>query len=131
MGIVLELEPLRGLRVVADPAALDAARWGSDGGEVSVLRLAPDDLLALGARWAEVDDEHAIVKNEAGYVGAWLSPAALEAVVARLEWPLPTARPVLAQGLIAGVAAKLWLTADGALLMTAAALASELSERLR
>jgi len=44
---------------------------------------------------------------------------------------MPTARPALAQGSIAGVPAKLWLPADGdALLLTAAAYADELSRRL-
>ena len=39
------LERLPGLRVVADPAALDAATWRGPG-EVTVLRLAPDDAFA-------------------------------------------------------------------------------------
>lgn len=121
-----ELEPLRGLRVVADPAALDGARWLGD--EVMVLRFAPDDAFGIGAERVEVDDEHAIVEIEVGFVGAWL---ALEDVVPHLEWPLPAARPTLAQGSIAGVPAKLWLADDGdALLLTAAAYADELNDRL-
>ena len=42
------LERLQGLRVVADPAALDAATWRGPT-EVTVLRLAPDDAFAIGA----------------------------------------------------------------------------------
>ena len=148
-----ELERLHGLRVVADKAALDAARW--HGADVTVLRFAPDDALGLGADAVEVDDEHAIVEAEAGYVGVWLSIGDLER---HLEWPLPSDRPVLAQGTVAGVPAKVWLPADGpdnrrddsrnagpdagpdgsrgaganrALLLTAAAYAHELGERLR
>ena len=44
---VRALEPLRGLRVVARPAALDAARWAP--ATRTVLRLAPDDAFAIGA----------------------------------------------------------------------------------
>ena len=121
------LEPLQGLRVVAHPAALDAARW--DGDAVTVLRLAPDDALGLGAAGVDVDDEDAIVEPEAGYAGAWFP---LDAVVAHIEWPLPVERPALAQGSIAGVPAKLWLPGDGdALPLTAAAYADELAGRLR
>jgi hypothetical protein len=121
------LEPLRGLRVVADPAALDAARWHGDA--LTVLRFAPDDAFGIGARLVELDDEHAIVEAEVGYVGAWLP---VEDVVPHLEWPLPAERPVLAQGSIAGVPAKLWLAGDGdALLLTAVAFADELAGRLR
>lgn len=121
------LETLPGLRVIADPAALDAARW--DGHDVSVLRFAPDDAFAIGARSVEVDDADAIVESEAGYVGAWLP---VDAVLPHIEWSLPTERPALAQGSIANVPAKLWLPGDGdALLVTAAAYANELAGRLR
>jgi len=125
---VPELERLHGLRVVADPAALDAARW--HGADVTILRFAPDDALGLGADAVEVDDEHAIVEAEAGYVGVWLSVADLEPHV---EWPVPADRPAFAQGAVAGVPAKVWLPAAGvrALLVTAAAYAAELAERLR
>jgi hypothetical protein len=126
-AIVPALERLRGLRVVADPAALDAARW--TGEDVTVLRFAPDDALGLGASGVEVDDEHAIIEAEAGFVGAWLP---VDDVLPHIEWPLPGERPALAQGSIANVPAKLWLPGDGAaLLLTAAAYAAELAGRLR
>jgi hypothetical protein len=121
------LEPLRGLRVVADPAALDAARWEGEG--VIVLRIAPDDALGLGAGSVDVADEHAILEPEVGFAGAWLP---LDDVLPHIEWPLPAERPALAQGSIAGVPAKLWLPGDGdALLLTAVAYADELAGRLR
>ena len=121
------LELLHGLRVVADPAALDAARW--QGSDVVVLRFAPDDAFGLGAHGVEIEDEHAIVEPDAGYVGAWLS---INEVLPHIEWSLPAGRPVLAQGAIAKVPAKLWLAGDGdALLVAAAAYANELAERLR
>jgi hypothetical protein len=121
------LDRLRGIRLVAVPASLDRATWAGD--DITVLRFAPDDAFAIGATGVDIDDEHAIVEDEVGYVGAWLDPAE---VAPHLEWPLPTERPALAQGSIAGVPAKLWLPDDGdALLLTAAAYADELMSRLR
>jgi len=125
---VRALEPLRGLRVVADPVALDAARWQGD--EVTVLRFSPDDAFAIGAEGVEVDDPDAIVESETGFVGVWLPVSDL---LAHIEWSLPAGRPALAQGSVANVPAKLWLPAeDGdALLLTAAAYADDLTSRLR
>ncbi len=125
-------ETLPGLRVVAAPEALDGApqREGT-----IVLRFAPDDAFALGtsdvALADDLADEHAIVEPETGFVGTWLASDELgELVETHIEWPLPAARPALAQGLIAGVPAKLWLEDDRALLLCAAAYAHELTERL-
>ncbi len=126
------LESLPGLRVVATPEALDGARWSDD---TIVLRFAPDDAFAIGAPQVdladELADEDAIVEPETGFVGTWLTPDEVgELVETHIEWPLPAARPALAQGLIAGVPAKLWLEVDRALLLCAAAYAHELAERL-
>ena len=133
------LEQLHGLRVVADPAALDDARWsvgsvavaqgsaaaaaGSAAGAVAVasggsarpggivvLRIAPDEAFAVGATDVEIRDPHAIVEPEAGFAGRWLTEAELGSLVApHLEWPLPPERPALAQGSVAGVPARIWL----------------------
>ena len=126
------LERLRGLRVVADPAALDAARW--TGVDVLALRLAPDDTLAIGATGVELEDDHAIVEDERGYVGAWCG---LAEVARHAEWSLPTVRPALAQGAIAGVPAKVWLPggeggdgADRVFLVVTNAASATLAERL-
>jgi hypothetical protein len=122
------LDRLAGLRVVADPAALDAATWRG-AGDVIVLRLAPDDAFGLGATEVDVDDEHAIIEPEPGFAGAWLP---VETLVHHVEWSLPTDRPALAQGAVANVPARVWLPDDGdALLVTAAAHADELESRLR
>ncbi len=119
-------EALRGIRVVADPSVLDALTW-PDG--VAALRLAPDDLFALGATQAEV--AAALVEEETGFVGWWLALEELyDHLREHIDWPLPETLPALAQGLIAGVPAKLWLTEDRALLLCAAAYAHELEERL-
>ncbi len=122
------LDRLHGLRVVADPSALDAARWHGHG-DLTIIRLAPDDAFAIGADGVDVDDEHAIVESEAGFVGAWVP---IETVAHHVEWSLPRDRPALAQGAVAQVPARVWLPDDGdALLITAAAYADELASRLR
>ncbi len=119
-------EPLSGVRAVAAPAVLDALSW-PDG--VAALRFAPDDLFAIGATADNAGD--AIVETEAGFVGWWLTLEELyDHIVEQVDWPLPETLPALAQGLIAGVPAKLWLTNDRALLLCAAAYAHELEERL-
>jgi hypothetical protein len=112
--------------VVADPSVLDALVWPDD---VAALRFAADDLFALGAATATAPE--AVVEEEAGFVGWWLTFEELyDSLLEHVDWPLPEALPALAQGLIAGVPAKLWLTNDRALLMCAAAYAHELEERL-
>lgn len=119
-------EPLPGIRVVAAPAALDALAW-PDG--VTPLRFAADDLFALGATTAALLG--ALVEEERGFVGWWLTVEELhDHLLEHVDWPLPAERPALAQGLIAGVPSKLWLTHDRVLLLTAAAYAHELVERL-
>jgi len=119
-------EALHGLRVVAEPSVLDALTWPEG---VAALRLAPDDLFALAAPPIEVAG--AVVEEESGFVGWWLT---FEEVHGHLrehvDWPLPESLPSLAQGLVAGVPAKLWLTSDRALLFCAAAYAHELEARL-
>jgi hypothetical protein len=120
-------EPIHALRIVAAPEVLDDLAWADD---VAALRLASDDLLAIGAASVEVGGEHLIV-DEAGFVGWWLTADEVRHhVLPHLDWPLPTARPALAQGLVAGVPAKLWLTEERALLLCAAAYAHELEDRL-
>ncbi len=71
------LERRRGLRVVADAAALDGARWTGD--DVLVLRLAPDEALALGATAVDLDDQHAIVESEAGFAAGAVDLASVAA----------------------------------------------------
>lgn len=121
-------ESLPALRVVASAPTLDGLAW-RDG--VTALRLAPDDLLVIGKATVALGDEPAIVEQDAGYAGWWLTPDEFaDAVLPHVDWPLPAARPALAQGLVAGVPAKIWLTDDRALLLCAVAYAHELAERL-
>ena len=121
-------ERLRALRLVAPPATLDGLAWPEG---VTALRLAGDDLLVIGEGLVAPGDEPAIIEPDAGFVGWWLTTPELEtAVLPHVDWPLPASRPVLAQGLVASVPAKIWLTDDRALLLCAAAYAHELARRL-
>jgi hypothetical protein len=119
-------EPLHGLRVVAKPAAIDAAAL-PDG--ATMLRIAPDDAIVAGAATLTVDDAFAIVEAEYALVHWRLSPAEFEPITHHIEWALP-AEGQLGQGLIAGVPAKILIAADHVLLVVSAGLAHELSERL-
>jgi len=122
-------EQLRGTRLVAAAPTLDALPLFD--GAVG-LRLASDDLLVIhrGSLMVASRDESIIVEKETGFVGWWLTPDELDHVAAHIDWPLPSERPALAQGLVAGVPAKLWLGDDRALLLCAAAYGHELEERL-
>jgi hypothetical protein len=119
-------EQLHGLRVVAKPAAIDAAAL-PDG--ATMLRIAPDDAIVAGAAVLSLDDPFAIVEPEYAFVHWRLTTAEFEDVIHHIEWPLPTAGQ-LGQGLIAGVPAKVLIASDHVLLIVSAGLAHELSERL-
>ena len=123
-------ERLAGWRVVARPDALDAL---VETGLGPTLRLAPDDLLLVGAAAAPVvADADAIVVPDAAFVAWELDGDELDLLLEHhVEWELPTARPAVAQGLIAYVPAKVWLHQDGtARLVCLAAYADELAERI-
>ncbi len=122
--------PLAGWRVIAEPDALDAATWP---GATDVVRISADDAFAIGGAAPEVStDPHAIVTPEHGFSGAVLSAEQVtHLAVAHIEWSLPGDRPAVAQGLVAGVPAKLVLRADRtALLLVAAAARQELADRI-
>ena len=122
-------ETLAAVRVVASPVALDAA--GIPAGSF-VLRIAPDEALVVGADIPVVaGDPHAIVVADHGFSGRWFSADEFATRVAPyIEWALPTARPTLAQGLIAAVAAKVWFADDAMLVLCQSAYADELTSRL-
>jgi hypothetical protein len=127
--------PVRGLRIVATPAALDAARWPA--GSLA-LRLAPDDLLLVRADlddWrlaAAVDDPEAIVEDDAGFAAVVLEEPGASALLPHVvEWPLPADRPALAQGALAGLPAKLWCEEHRVVVLVPAPFAVDLEERLR
>jgi hypothetical protein len=126
---------VRGLRVVAAPAALDAATWPEG---TLPLRLAPDDVLLIAADLADVnvrvavDDPDAIVADDAGFAAVVLDEPAAGAILPRVvEWPLPTSRPALAQGALAGLPARLWCEDARVVVLVPAPFAADLEERLR
>ena len=123
-------EQLEAWRVIARPEALDALEHAPT--RATALRLAPDDLLVLGLTEApRIDDPDAIVVAERGYVGWTLDDVELAALVRHhVDWEPATDRPALAQGLIAGVPAKLWLADGSALLLCPAAYAAEMEARI-
>ena len=119
-------ELLEGLRLVANPAAIDAASLPAG---ATMLRIAPDDAIVAGAATLTIDDPFAIVEPEYAFVHWRLQPAEFDCVRNHIEWPLP-ASGQLGQGLIAGVPAKILITPDVVLLIVSAGLAHELSGRL-
>jgi hypothetical protein len=133
---VLALETVPGTRVIASPSTLDAVAWPSS---AIVLRFAPDDVFVIGGESISVSGDSVIVAPDAGFAGAWLTAVELAHVAEHIDWPLPTERPAFAQGFVASVPAKLYLTgaatsSDGgdrvALLLTNTPYAHELQERL-
>lgn len=129
-GLDVSCVPLAGWRVIADPAALDRARWPKG---ALVVRISADDAFIVSANEPKpAGDQFAIVTPEHGFDGIELSAPEVRAVADRhIEWQLPSDRPAIAQGQIAGVPAKLVLRADGsALLLVACAARAELVERL-
>ena len=131
------LEPMRFstlfcVRITAKPAAIDAATWSSD---AIMVRVAPDDALVIDATVDDAAavaaaDPHAIIEPEAMFRGAWLDDAQLEALTHKLEWPLPTTRPALAQGMVCGLAIKLVLQADRTMLIVSGSAFHEVPDRL-
>lgn len=122
------LEPVEGRRVVASPAALDAAEWRGE--SVDVLRIAPDEALGVGATDVTVAaDPDAIVEAESGFSIALLGTDDLTDVAAHVDWEIPDAPGALAQGKVAGVPARL-LIGDPTLLVVQTSYADELRSRL-
>ena len=124
-----ELRAVQGLRVVADPAAIDGATWTTDSDTPApVHRFAPDEAFSPGSTAVVVDDEHAIVVEEHGIVATWCQ---LADILPHIDWTLPLERPTFTQGAVAGVPAKLWLLDDTSLFVyTSEAYARELATRL-
>ena len=121
------LEPVEAWRVVATPAAIDAARWLGD--DVDVLRIAPDEALGIGAESVDIDDPDAIVEAESGFSVALLTAEDELQVRCHVEWqPGEAGSP--AQGKVAGVPATL-LVGDPTVLVVQTAYADELTRRLR
>jgi hypothetical protein len=127
--IVPVLNRISATRIVATPAALDAATWPA---EALVLRFAPDEVfITPPAEQVSLTDPHTIVIAEGGYAGLWLSATeALDFLERACEWELPSERPAFAQGAVAGIPAKLWLETERVLFIIPAPYAADFEERL-
>ena len=129
-----EFATLDAVRLVSTSAAIDAAlSSGALADDTIVLRTAPDEALIIGARadTIDVDDPHAIVVDDRGWKGAWLSADDTAALLrSEAAWQPPTERPSLAQGMIAHLPVKLWLEADRTLLIVPHVSAADLTHRI-
>src|SRR5215510_10733535 len=82
-------ERIEGSRVVAAPAALDTARWPRS---ARAWRVAPDEVFVMTAISADmVDDPHAIIEPDGGFVGVWVdADRALGFIERSCAWELPS-----------------------------------------
>jgi hypothetical protein len=126
-GFVPALEPVEGWRVVASPAALDAARWHGDA--VDVVRFTADEALGIGATGIDIEDAEAITEPESGFSVALLARDDMLLVSAHMDWALPAGSGTIGQGKVAGVPAKI-VPGEPALLVVQTAYADELERRL-
>ncbi len=130
------VEGLAGWRVVADPASLDELSGTlpvppPSAGRGVVLRFAPDDALVLGENEVVVTDPHAIVERDTGWVSIQMTEEhALDLIATHALWPAPPERPVLVQGMLAGLSVKVYLDGNQSMIITAAPFGLELEERL-
>ncbi len=127
------LRRLEATRVSATSKALDALverpPWIAG---ALAFRIAPDELLVTASPDFEVaGDPHAIVERETAFSYVWLEEGAAERFLDReCEWRRPDTRPALAQGEVAGIAAKLWFEAGRTLILTPAPFAAAFQRRL-
>jgi hypothetical protein len=126
--LVPAVEILRGRRIVATGDAIEAAALPP--GAV-MLRFAPDDVLVVGDGPIDVFDDHAIVESDTGWCALLVGEKrALTVLAHHAAWEPPPDRPVLVQGMVAGLAAKVYLNGDGSMIIVATPFAAELEERL-
>jgi len=126
---VPEIKRISATRIVATPAALDAAVWP---GDALAWRIAQDEMLVTGQVASDlVNDPYAIVVPDAGFSAVWLPHDEAMAFLQReCEWELPSERPAFVQGAVAGLAMKLWLEEERVLMMVPAPYAAALKERM-
>lgn len=124
-----KLIPISGTRIVALPAALDSLNLSSGS---LLLRLAADEAFVTASVDPEsVGDRHALVVPDGGFAGVWLSaPEAMNFLERSCEWELPKQRPAFAQGMVAGIATKLWIEQDRVFFVVPTPFAYDFSERI-
>jgi len=126
--LVPVVEILTGRRVVATPGAIDSAGFPPDS---LVFRIAPDDALVIGDGAIDLSDQDAIIEPDTGWCALRIGEERVLAILARhAAWDPPIERPALVQGMVAGLAAKVFLDGDRSLVIVATPFANELEERL-
>lgn len=119
-------EPLTATRIVANRAAIDIGAW-PDGS--LVLRIAPDEVLVIGSGSPRLPDRWAIVQPDTSWVGFRVAaPNAAIFLEQMSDWPLPAEG--FAQGMVAGVATKVWVGRTDVLFIVSGTVATEFEERL-
>lgn len=124
----IRFERLTMTRIVATAVSLDALTLPND---AILLRIAPDEAYVYPPTEVALDDEWAIVTEDSGMAGAWIPAEMITDLLERLcEWEVPTERPVLCQGMVAGLPAKLWFEDERTLLLVPGSLLAEMEARL-
>ncbi|MGB1253929.1 MAG: hypothetical protein ACPG8W_25190 [Candidatus Promineifilaceae bacterium] len=124
----MQIDRMGATRIVSTPAALDAMTTPDD---VIVLRVASDEAFIFPPTAITLDDAWAIVKQDSSLAGVWMSADESLYLLERLcEWELPAERPAFAQGMVAGIPAKLWFEVDRTLLLVPAPYAAEMEGRI-
>jgi hypothetical protein len=125
---VLAVESLAATRIVARPAALEVASWPPG---TIVLPIATDEALVIGDIPGDINDPHAIIEEEGGFVVLRLTRAELDDWMSReSEWTLPRSPTSFSQGMVAGLPVKIWVDGDLAMVVTRVSLRSELEMQL-
>jgi hypothetical protein len=94
-----------------------------------VLRLAGDEALVVGEGEILLDDLHAVLEPDAGFVSIALDPGQAAAfIAAHCDWEPPPAG--LGQGLVAGIPAKVLRQPERVLVIVPTPFAHELSALL-
>jgi hypothetical protein len=118
------VEGLTAWRVVAAPASVDELSG-------TVLRFAPDDALVLGEKEVAVSDPHAIIERDTGWVALQMTEErALDLIAVHASWQASLDRPVLLQGMVAGLPVKVYLDGEQGMIIIAAPFGHELEDRL-
>lgn len=119
-------EVVDAVRIAADPAALDSATWPVD---TTPVRIAADEILLLDAVDAAAPEAHAIVFPDTGWVRFVLGAADGAQLIAHAAtWPAPIRG--LAQGAVAGIAAKVIVGAERWWVIVPGAFADEFEARM-
>lgn len=121
-----EREVLAVTRIVAARTAIDAGSWPR---QSLVLRTAPDEVLMIGSGSPQVPDPAAIVHADTSWVGYRVAaPNAAIFIEQMADWPLPSEG--LAQGMVGGIATKVWVGRTEVLFIVPAAIAADFEDRL-